>query len=86
MKSRLTGKDPDAGKYWRQKRRATENEMAGWHHRLDGRESKPTPRDDEGQGSLVCESRGSQKSDMTERLNSNNELLKEYPALQESAL
>ena len=60
--------------------------MAGWHHGLDGHESKQTPRDDEGQGSLVGESRGSQRSDMTERLNSNNELLKECPAFQKSAL
>ena len=38
-KSRLTGKDPDAGRDWEQEeKRTTENEMAGWHHRLDGRE------------------------------------------------
>ena len=37
-KNWLTGKeDPDAGKDWRQdKKGMTENEMAGWHHRLDG--------------------------------------------------
>ena len=34
MKSQLTGKDPDAGKGWGQEeKRATENEIVGWHHR-----------------------------------------------------
>ena len=38
-KSRLTGKDADAGKYWRQEEKGTiENEMAGWHHWLSGHE------------------------------------------------
>ena len=38
-KSWLTGKDPDAGKDWRQEeKRTTEDEMVGWHHRLNGRE------------------------------------------------
>ena len=38
-KSWLTGKDPDAGKYWRQEEKGmTEDEMTGWHHRLNGRE------------------------------------------------
>ena len=32
----------------------TEDEMAGWHHRLNGHEFKKTPRDSEGQGSLAC--------------------------------
>ena len=37
VKSQLTGKDPDAGKYWRQKEKGmTEDEMVGWHHRLNG--------------------------------------------------
>ena len=35
-KSRLNGKDPDAGKDWRQEKGMTENEMVGWHHRLNG--------------------------------------------------
>ena len=36
---RLTGKDPDAGKDWRQEdKRTTEDEMVGWHHRLNGHE------------------------------------------------
>ena len=36
VKNWLIGKDPDAGKDWRQEKATTENEMAGWHHRLDG--------------------------------------------------
>ena len=43
-KSWLIGKDSDAGKDWEQEeKRTTEDEMAGWHHRLDGRESEWTP-------------------------------------------
>ena len=54
MKSRLTGKDPDAGTDGRQEKRATKDEMVGWHHRLSGHESEQTPGDSEGQGSRVC--------------------------------
>ena len=40
-KSRLTGKDPDAGRDWGQEEKGTtEDEMAGWHHQLDGHESE----------------------------------------------
>ena len=39
----------------------TEDEMVGWHHRLDGHEFEKTPRDSEGQGSLVGCSLGSQR-------------------------
>ena len=54
-KSWLIGKDPDAGKDWGQEEKGmTEDEMVGWHHRLDGHEFKQTPVDIEGQGSLVC--------------------------------
>ena len=36
---RLIGKDPDAGRDWGQEEKGmTEDEMAGWHHRLDGHE------------------------------------------------
>ena len=35
-KSWLIGKDPDAGKDWGQEEAVTEDEMVGWHHRLDG--------------------------------------------------
>ena len=42
-KSRLTGKDPDAGKDWRQKEKgATEDQMVGWHHWLNGLEFEQT--------------------------------------------
>ena len=34
VKSQLSGKDPDAGKYWGQEEKETENEMVGWHHWL----------------------------------------------------
>ena len=37
-KSRLIGKDPDAGRDWGQEKGMTEDEMAGWHHRLDRQE------------------------------------------------
>ena len=54
-KSWLTGKDHDAGKDWGQKeKRATEDEMIGWHHWLNGLEFEQTLGDNEGQGSLVC--------------------------------
>ena len=36
--SQLIGKDPDAGRDWGQEKGTTEDEMAGWHHRLDGHE------------------------------------------------
>ena len=48
----------------------TENEMVGWHHRLDGHEFEQTPGDGEGQGSLACCRLWRRKeSDTTERLN-----------------
>ena len=37
-KNQLTGKDPDVGKDWGQEKRMIEDEMVGWHHRLDGHE------------------------------------------------
>ena len=41
VKSWLIGKDSDARRYWGQEEKGTtEDEMAGWHHRLDGRESE----------------------------------------------
>ena len=55
VESRLTGKDPDAGKDWGQEEKwATEGEMVGWYHWLNGHEFEQTLRDGEGQGSLVC--------------------------------
>ena len=51
----------------------TEDEMVGWHHRLNGHEFEQTPEDGEGQGSLMCCSPwGRKESDTTERLNSSN--------------
>ena len=53
-KGQLIGKDPDAGKDCRQEKKGTtEDEMVGWHHRLNGHEFEQTPGDDEGQGSLT---------------------------------
>ena len=59
-KNWLIGKDPDAGKDWRwEEKGMTEDEMVGWHHWLDGHESKQTPGDGKGQGSLTfCSPRG----------------------------
>ena len=73
VKSRLIGKNPDAGKDWKQEKKgATEVEMVGWHHWLNGHEFEQAPRDSEGQGSLACCSPQSHKeSDTTERLNNN---------------
>ena len=48
----------------------TEDEMAGWHHKLDGREFEQTPGVGDGLGGLVCcDSWGRKESDTTERLN-----------------
>ena len=48
----------------------TEDEMVGWHHRLDGHECEQAPGDSEGQGSLACcRPWGRTESDTTERLN-----------------
>ena len=70
-KSWLTGKDSDAGRDWRQEEKGTtEDERAGWHHWLDGRESEWTPGVGDGQGGLACcDSWGHEELDMTERLN-----------------
>ena len=70
VKSWLIGRDSDAGRDWGQvEKGTTEDEMAGWHHWLDGRESGWTPGVGDGQGGLVCcDSWGHKESDMTERL------------------
>ena len=70
-KSWLIGKDFDAGRDWGQEEKGTtEDEMAGWHHGLDGRESEWTPGVGDGQGGLACcDSWGCKESDTTERLN-----------------
>ena len=70
-KSWLIGKDPDAGEYWGQEEKGTtEDEMAGWHCWLDGRESEWTLGVGDGQGGLeCCDSWGRKESDTTEQLN-----------------
>ena len=73
-KSWLIGKDPDAGKDWRQEKKAVrEDEMVGWHHQLNGHEFEQTPEDGKGYGSLAyCSPWGCKESDMAERLNNSN--------------
>ena len=70
-KSWLIGKDPDAGRDWGQEEKgATEDEIAGWHHRLNGHEFEWTPGVGDGQGGLACcDSWGRKELDTTERLN-----------------
>ena len=71
VKNWLIWKDPDAGKDWRQEEKGTtEDETAGWHHRLDGHEFEQALGVGDGQGSLVCCSpQGHKESDTTEWLN-----------------
>ena len=73
-KSQLIGKDPDAGKDWRQEEKGTtEDDIVGWHHWLNGHEFEQAPGVGDGQGSLACCSPwGRKESDMTELLNNNN--------------
>ena len=55
MKSQLIQKDPNTGKDGEQEEKGMpEDEMAGWHHRLNGHEFEQAPGVVEGQGSLVC--------------------------------
>ena len=55
VKSWFIGKDSDTGKDWRQEENgATEDEMVGWRHPLNGHKFEQTPGDSEGQGSLAC--------------------------------
>ena len=71
-KNWLIGKDPDAGKDWRQEEKGAIDEMVGWHHQLNGYEFEQTQADSEGQGKPgVLQSMGSQsQTQPTERLNS----------------
>ena len=64
----LIGKDPDAGKDWRrEEKRTTEDEMVGWHHRLNGHGFEQAPGVIDGQGCLACcSSWGHKESDLTE--------------------
>ena len=64
VKNGLIGKDPDAGKDWRQEEKGmTEDEMVGWHHRLNGHEFG------QALGVGVCSPWGHKESDTTEWLN-----------------
>ena len=66
-KNWLTGKDPDAGKDWRQEEKGmTEDEMVGWHHWLDGHEFEQAAGVGDEQGSLECSPWGLKESDTTE--------------------
>ena len=81
----LIGKDSDAGRDWGQEEKGTiEDEMAGWHHWLDGRESEWTAGVGAGQGGLACcDSWGHKELDTTERLNWSelNDLILTQPSL-----
>ena len=70
-KSWLIGKDPDAGKDWRQEEKGTaEDEVVGWHQRHNGHGFGWTPGVGDGQGGLACcGSWGHKELDTTEHLN-----------------
>ena len=76
----LIGKVPDAGRDWRQEEKGkTKNEMAGWHHRLDGHVFESTPGVCDGQGGLACcDSWGRKELDTTELLNWTELKVDEY--------
>ena len=73
VKSWLIGKDSDAGRNWGQEEKGTtEDEMAGWHHWLNGHASEWTPGVGDGQGGLTCcDSWGRKESDTIKWLNWN---------------
>ena len=70
VKSWLIGKDPDTGKYWDQEEKGmTEDEIFGWHHRLNRHGFGWTPGVGDGQGGLACcGSWGHKELDTTEQL------------------
>ena len=72
--SQLIGKDPDAGKDWKQEEKGMKgDEMVEWHYQFNGHEFVQTLGYREGQGSLVCcRSWGRKESGATEKLNKNN--------------
>ena len=71
VKNWLIGKDPDAGKHWKQEEKGmTEDETIGWHHWLNGHELEQTLEAGDGEGTLACcSSWDCKESDMTEWLN-----------------
>ena len=75
MKSQLIGKDLDAGKYSGQEEKGTtEDEMVGWHYRLNGHEFEQALGDSEGQGNMVCCSPwGRKDSDTAWQLNNEQQ-------------
>ena len=77
-KNWVIGKDPDAGKDWRQEeKQLIEDEMVGWHHWLDGHEFEQAPGVGDEQGSLVCCSPWCCiELDTTERLNWTEHIFK----------
>ena len=79
MNRQLIGKVLDAGKDQAQKeKRASGDDMAGWHRRCNEHELGQTPGNGEGQGGLAgCSSCGRKESDTTGRLN-NNKLLSTF--------
>ena len=72
-KSQLTGKDPDAGKDWRQKEKGmTEDKTVEWHHWFNGLEFEQTAGDSKGQGNQACCSPwGHKELNTTEWLNNS---------------
>ena len=72
--SQLIGKVPEAGKdLVHKEKRASEDEMAGWHHQSNGYELGQTLGDGEGQGGLAwCSTRGCKESDTTGHLNNKS--------------
>ena len=78
VKNGFIGEDLDAGKDWRQEEKGTtEDEMVGWHYRLNGHEFEQTLGIGDGQGS--CSPWGCKESDMTEQLNWTELTLKIFP-------
>ena len=73
-KNWLIGKDPAAGKDWRQEKGTTEDEMAGWHHtQTPWHEFEQVLGIGDEQGSLICGSLwGCKEPDVTEQLNNKN--------------
>ena len=83
----LIGKDPDAGKNWKQEEKGiTEDEMIGWHHQLDEHEFEQALGGGDGQGNLACcIPWGHKELDTTERLNWT-ELSEGHPSVSQYVL